>query len=67
MSASSDDAAPRSKRSDVKDLPAQPASPDDVSGGATIRSAEPCVRPAIDPCWKPAGLPGTISTPIKGH
>ena len=67
MSASSDDATPRTKRSDVKDLPAQPSSADDVSGGATIRGMQPCVKPAVDPCIKPASLPGIISTPIKGH
>ena len=67
MSASSDDAAPRTKRSDVKDLPAQPSSADDVSGGATIRSMEPCIKPAMQPCVKPAALPGIVSTPIRGH
>ena len=67
MSAASDDATPRTKRSDVKDLPVQPVGTDDVSGGAMIRSIDPCLKPAVDPCIKPATLPGGISNPIRGH
>ena len=66
MSAASDDAAPRTKRSDVKDLPTQPANPDDVSGGALIRGIIPCIKPTIEPCLKPATLPGGIANPLRG-
>ncbi len=67
MSPASDDATPRTKRSDVKDLPAQPMDAEHVAGGATIRGLEPCLKPAIDPCVKPATLPGGVTNPIRGH
>ena len=67
MSTPADDAMPRNKRADVKDLPAQPDGAHDVSGGSTVRSIEPCLKPAIEPCIKPSTLPGGIANPLRGH
>ena len=63
MSASSDESTPaRKKQTDMKDVHSDALSDEDadsVSGGASIipciKQAEPCIRPAIDPCWRPVG------------
>ena len=56
--------APRKKQSELHDLPPNGLTESeaaDISGGLTLepclRNLIPCVKPAIDPCWRPARLP----------
>ena len=71
---SSEPNSARKKPSGMKDIPADALTDDqasDISGGSTIapcvKQVIPCIRPSIDPCWRPGGLPGGISSPIRGH
>ena len=68
------DSGSRKKPAGMKDVGADVLSDDEagsVAGGATIlpciKTLEPCLRPSVDPCVRTAGLPGGISSPIRGH
>ncbi len=71
MSDEANSPAPRKKQADLQDLGADGLSDSeaaDISAGGNIipcirplpcsHSIVPCVKPAIDPCWRPGILPG---------